>query len=106
MISFNKILKYFNIFIWKIDYSSLRKITVQINGPTIYFSWGYESCLQKILRWLEAGEKMLTELEMFPNIYEKLWFMFRECLLFQSTYISKFTMNENVIKNLIKITIF
>ena len=40
VISINKILKYFNIFIWKIDYSHLRKITVQINGPTIYFFWG------------------------------------------------------------------
>ena len=73
--SVNNILKYFNIFIWKIDCSSLRKPTVQINGPTIYF-WGYESCLQKkttkILRWLDDREKMLTELEMLPNIYEKL----------------------------------
>ena len=76
IISINKILKYFNVFILKIDYSPLRKLTVQINGPTIYFFWGYESCLQKktskILRWLDAGEKMLTELEMLPNIYEKL----------------------------------
>ena len=37
IISFNKILKYFNFFIWKSDYSPLRKLTVQINGPTIYF---------------------------------------------------------------------
>ena len=76
IMSINKVLKYFNIFIWKIDYSRLRKLTVQINGPTIYFFGGYESCLQnkttKILRWLDAGEKMLTELEMLPNIYEKL----------------------------------
>ena len=60
----NKILKYFNVFIWKIYYSNLRKQTVQINGPTIYFFWGYESCRQKnttkILRWLDAGEKMQT----------------------------------------------
>ena len=57
-----------------------------------------------ILRWLDAGEKILTELEMLPNIYEKLWFLFRECLLFQSTYISKFSKNaiKNVIKNVIK----
>ena len=86
MISINKILKYFYIFIWKIDCCHLRKLTVQINGPTIYFFWGYESCLQnkttKIRRWLDAGEKMLTELEMFPNIYEKLRFLFIECLLF------------------------
>ena len=27
IISINKILKYFNIFIWKIDYSPLRKLT-------------------------------------------------------------------------------
>ena len=76
IISINKILKYFIIFIQKIDYSPLRKLTVQINGPTIYFFWGYELCQQKkttkILRWLDAGEKMLTELEMLPNIYEKL----------------------------------
>ena len=69
IISINKILKYFNIFIWKIDYSPLRKLTAQINGPTIYFFWGYESGLQKkttkILRWLDAGEKMLTE---FGNV--------------------------------------
>ena len=76
LINIDKILKYFNIFIWKIDYSPIRKLTVQINGPTFYFCWGYESCLQKkttkILRWLDAGEKMLTELEMLRNIYEKL----------------------------------
>ena len=93
--SINKILKYFNIFSWKIYYSSLGKLTVQINGPTIYFFWGYESWLQKkttkILRRLDAGEKMLTKLEMLPNISEKLWFLLRECLLFQSTYISKFS---------------
>ena len=47
IIVINKILKYFNIFIWKIDYSPLRKLTVHINGPTIYFFFGYESCLQK-----------------------------------------------------------
>ena len=40
IISITKILKYFNILIWKIDYSPLRKLTVQINGPTIYFFWG------------------------------------------------------------------
>ena len=47
IISINKILKSFNIFIRKIDYSPLKKLTVQINGPTIYLFWGYESCLQK-----------------------------------------------------------
>ena len=31
IISIKKILKYYNIFIWKIDYSPLRKLTVQIN---------------------------------------------------------------------------
>ena len=40
IISNNKILKYFNIFIWKIHYSPLRKLTVQINDSTIYFFWG------------------------------------------------------------------
>ena len=49
---------------------------------------------------------MLTELEMLPNIYEKLWFLFRECLLFQSTYLKILNECENVIKNVIKSTIF
>ena len=47
IISINKILKNLNLLIWKIDYSPLRKLTVQISCLTIYFIWGYESCLQK-----------------------------------------------------------
>ena len=70
--------------------------------------WVYESCLQKkttkILRWLDAGEKMLTELEMVSNIYEKLCYLFREPFLFQSTCIYLKILNEceNVIKNIFK----
>ena len=57
IISINKLLKYFHILIWKIDYSALRKLTVQINGPTIYFFRGYESCLQNhntIIHFIET----------------------------------------------------
>ena len=51
---------------------------------------------------------MLTELEILPNISEKLWFLFRECLLSQSTYCISQNSHEceNVIKNVIKIIIF
>ena len=40
------------------------------------------------------------KMEMLPNIYEKLWFLFRECLLFQ--YLKILNKCENVIKKVIK----
>ena len=51
---------------------------------------------------------MLQELEMLPNIYEKLLFLFRECLITIPKHIYLKILNEceNVIKNVIKITIF